>query len=129
MELDFIVRDQEVGGSNPLAPTTPLESATYFTRKSEERLVQGQALDGSNPFVPITLFSLKSLRYAAFSAAPSTSFVRTIRTTSQHPWFSLDVRSIVAGESLMPNTRQLSSQHPFVRRARSVMIGRPVYLW
>ena len=29
MELSFIVRDQEVGGSNPLAPTKFLESATY----------------------------------------------------------------------------------------------------
>jgi hypothetical protein len=34
-----MVRDQEVEGSNPFAPTTLLESATYITRISEERLV------------------------------------------------------------------------------------------
>jgi hypothetical protein len=38
----LVVRDQEDGVSNPLAPTIPLVSATYSTRKSEERLVQGQ---------------------------------------------------------------------------------------
>jgi hypothetical protein len=36
-----LVRDQEVDGSNPFAPTNLLESATYKTRKSIERLVQG----------------------------------------------------------------------------------------
>ena len=39
--LERLVRDQEVGGSNPLAPTNLLESATYKMRKSIERLVQG----------------------------------------------------------------------------------------
>ena len=32
-------------------------SATYFTRKSEERLVHCQALDGSNSFAPIHSFA------------------------------------------------------------------------
>jgi hypothetical protein len=45
----FLVRDQEVDGSNPFAPTTSLESATYFTRKSEERLVPGQEVNVSSP--------------------------------------------------------------------------------
>jgi hypothetical protein len=37
--FEFLVRDQEVGGSNPLAPTTLLESAAYILGKSGERLV------------------------------------------------------------------------------------------
>jgi hypothetical protein len=37
-----------------------------------ERLVRCQALNGSNPFAPITLSPLKSMRYAAFSTATST---------------------------------------------------------
>ena len=36
-----LVRDQEVDGSNPFAPTTLLGSTNYTTRKSEERLVVG----------------------------------------------------------------------------------------
>jgi hypothetical protein len=52
-----MVRDQEVEGSNPFAPTNLLESATYKMRESIERLVQGQDVDGSNPFAPaIVLF-------------------------------------------------------------------------
>src|SRR5437899_357051 len=39
--LARLVRDQEVEGSNPFAPTNLLESATYKMRKSIERLVQG----------------------------------------------------------------------------------------
>jgi hypothetical protein len=53
------LRDQEVDGSNPFAPTTLLESATYFTREFEERLVHGQAVDGSNLFPSITLLPFK----------------------------------------------------------------------
>jgi hypothetical protein len=33
MGFKDLVRDQEVDGSNPFAPTTPLESAIYTTRK------------------------------------------------------------------------------------------------
>ena len=44
----FLVRDQEVGGSNPLAPTNLLESATYKVGKFDARLVQGQDVDTSN---------------------------------------------------------------------------------
>jgi hypothetical protein len=76
-----------------------------------ECLVADQALSGSNPFDPITLLSLKPMRYAAFSTAISTSFLWTIRTTSQHPCFCLGVRTLVEGESLMPIPRQLSSLH------------------
>ena len=32
------------------------ESATYKMRESIERLVQGQEVDGSNPFAPIVYF-------------------------------------------------------------------------
>jgi len=59
MGFKDLVRDQEVEGSNPFAPTNLLESATYFTRKSEERLVHGQAVDGSNLFPSITLLPFK----------------------------------------------------------------------
>ena len=41
-----LVRDQEVDGSNPFAPTNLLESATYKMRKSIERLVRGQDVTG-----------------------------------------------------------------------------------
>ena len=41
-----LVRDQEVDGSNPFAPTNLLESATYKTGKRIERLVQGQDVTG-----------------------------------------------------------------------------------
>ena len=40
MGFRCLVRDQEVDGSNPFAPTTSLESATYKMRKSIERIVQ-----------------------------------------------------------------------------------------
>jgi hypothetical protein len=56
-------------------------------------------------------WTLNSMRCAAFSTAISTSFLWTIRTTSQHPCFCLEVQSLVAGESLMPIPRQLSSRH------------------
>ena len=36
-----LLRDQEVDGSNPFAPTNLLDTATYKMRKSIERLVQG----------------------------------------------------------------------------------------
>ena len=42
----LLIRDQEVDGSNPFAPTTSLESATYKMRKSIERLVQSQDVTG-----------------------------------------------------------------------------------
>jgi hypothetical protein len=38
--FDLPIRDQEVDGSNPFAPTILLESAAYIMRKSEERLVR-----------------------------------------------------------------------------------------
>ena len=44
--FDSLVRDQEVDGANPFAPTNLLESATYKMRKSIERLVQGQDVTG-----------------------------------------------------------------------------------
>jgi len=64
MGFRYLVRDQEVEGSNPFAPTTLLESAPYFTRKSEERLVHGQAVVGSNLFPWITLlpFEISTVR-------------------------------------------------------------------
>jgi hypothetical protein len=40
----FLVRDQEVVGSNPIAPTNLLESSTYKTERSKERLVRSHAL-------------------------------------------------------------------------------------
>jgi len=46
MVFRCLVRDQEVDGSNPFAPTNLVESATYKMRKSIERLVQGQEVDG-----------------------------------------------------------------------------------
>src|SRR5437660_4139852 len=45
----LLIRDQEVDGSNPFAPTNLLESATYKMRKSIERLVQGQEVMKSSP--------------------------------------------------------------------------------
>jgi|GEM_PF-6437737 len=59
MGFKCLVRDQEVEGSNPFAPTTSLESATYKMRKSIERLVHSQAVDGSNLFPSITLLPFK----------------------------------------------------------------------
>src|SRR5258708_14590515 len=56
MGFRCLVRDQEVDGSNPFAPTNLLESATYKMRKSIERLVQGQDVAGSGPFAPTVLF-------------------------------------------------------------------------
>jgi hypothetical protein len=55
----FIVRDQEVEGSNPFAPTNLLESATYKAGKFKGRLVHGQAVDGSNLFSSIALLPFK----------------------------------------------------------------------
>jgi len=49
MELVFIVRDQEVGGSNPLASTNYLKSATYKAENINERLVPGKDVDTPNP--------------------------------------------------------------------------------
>ncbi len=69
MGFKHLVRDQEVDGSNPFAPTNLLESATYKMRKSIERLVQGQEVNGWNRFTPTILSSLKSMRYAAFSTS------------------------------------------------------------
>jgi hypothetical protein len=80
--FEFLVRDQEVGGSNPLAPTTSLESATYSTRKSEERLVPDQDVDASNPSVTTVLSLLRSMHYVAFSTASSSFILRTTRTTA-----------------------------------------------
>jgi hypothetical protein len=57
--FDSPVRDQEVEGSNSFAPTNIYESATYKVRKSIGRLVQGQAVDGSNLFPSITLLPFK----------------------------------------------------------------------
>jgi hypothetical protein len=37
----LLIRDQEVDGSNPFAPTNLLESPTNKMRESIERLVQG----------------------------------------------------------------------------------------
>ena len=45
MGYKCLVRDQEVDGSNPFAPTNLLESATYKTGKHSERLVQGSDVD------------------------------------------------------------------------------------
>ena len=55
----LLVRDQEVEGSNPFAPTNLLESATYKAGKFKGRLVHGQAVDGSNLFPSITLLPFK----------------------------------------------------------------------
>ena len=82
MELVFIVRDQEVGGSNPLAPTNSLESATYSTRKSEERLVQGQDIDASSPLATTILSPLRSIRYAGIRNCEFYFILRTTRTTA-----------------------------------------------
>src|SRR6266436_10314647 len=80
--LARLVRDQEVDGSNPFAPTTLLESATYKMRKSIERLVRSQEVIGPSAFAPSILSPLKSMRYVATSTGTSPSFLRTIRTTS-----------------------------------------------
>src|SRR5436190_6408532 len=71
MGFRCLVRDQEVDGSNPFAPTNLLESATYKMRKSIERLVQGQEVDGSSSFAPTIISPLNSILYAALSTATS----------------------------------------------------------
>ena len=43
--FDLPIRDQEVDGSNPFAPTILLESIVYITPKCEERLVAGQEVE------------------------------------------------------------------------------------
>ena len=57
-------------------------TATYKMRKSIERLVQGQEVNGPGAFAWSILSPLKSTRYAAFSTTTSSLFLRTIRTTS-----------------------------------------------
>ena len=79
--------DQEIAGSNPLAPTNSLESASYSTRKSEERLVPGQDVDGSNPFVPTIVLFFKSMLYTASSTTSSASFYGQ---DGQLRWFCMD---------------------------------------
>ena len=59
MGFRYLVRDQEVDGSNPFAPTNSLDSATYKAGKFKGRLVHGQAVDGSNLFPSITLLPFK----------------------------------------------------------------------
>jgi hypothetical protein len=61
MGFKCLVRDQEVDGSNPFAPTNLLESATYKMLKSIERLGQGQEVDSSNPFAPTIISPLDSI--------------------------------------------------------------------
>jgi hypothetical protein len=100
MGFRYLVRDQEVEGSNPFAPTTLLESATYFIRKSEERLVQGQEVNGPGAFAWSILSPLKSTRYAAFSTTTSSLFLRTIRTTSL----------VLPGFEVQPNVFRLSER-------------------
>src|SRR5882762_164398 len=82
MGFRCLVRDQEVDGSNPFAPTNLLESATYKMRKSIERLVQGQEVNAPGALAWSILSPLKSARYAAFSTTTSSLFLRTMRTTS-----------------------------------------------
>jgi hypothetical protein len=74
MGFKYLVRDQEVDGSNPFAPTNLLESTTYKMRKSIERLVHGQEVGASNRLVTMILSPIRSMRYAAFSTASSISF-------------------------------------------------------
>jgi hypothetical protein len=68
--------------SNPLAPTTSLEPATYRGTMVVERLAQRQDVDASNPLVTTILSPLGSMRYAAFSNASSCFSLRTARTTA-----------------------------------------------
>jgi hypothetical protein len=53
MELDFIIRDQEVEGSNPFAPTTPFKINKLVlsnpTENANERLVQNHLLAFLSP--------------------------------------------------------------------------------
>jgi hypothetical protein len=57
--------------SNPLAPTTSLEPATYRCTMVVERLVQRRDVDASNPLVTTILSPLGSMRYAALRALVS----------------------------------------------------------
>jgi hypothetical protein len=45
--LERLVRDQEVGGSNPLAPTTFENQRLTAPEEVKERLGQNQEVDGS----------------------------------------------------------------------------------
>src|SRR6266481_2829366 len=60
MGFKCLVRDQEVEGSNPFAPTTSLESATYKMRKSIERLVAGLRCRWLKSILPQPLFVLSN---------------------------------------------------------------------
>src|SRR5260370_30436238 len=73
MGFRFMVRDQEVEGSNRFAPTTLLKSATYKTEESNERLVQCDDVNGSTSFTINHLFSFRSTSYVAFSTTSRSS--------------------------------------------------------
>ena len=63
MGFRCLVRDQEVDGSNPFAPTNSfkLEPVIYReTLRAADRLVSGQEVHGSNRIAPTTLFPVLS---------------------------------------------------------------------
>jgi hypothetical protein len=57
MELVFIVRDQEVGGSNPLAPTTHRISYLHHGKNLKSAWSMGKKVSGSNPLAPTVPFN------------------------------------------------------------------------
>ncbi len=61
MGFKCLVRDQEVDGSNPFAPTISFRTNNLQTDLlAADRLVSGQEVGGSNPNAPTTLFPVIS---------------------------------------------------------------------
>jgi hypothetical protein len=129
-----MVRDQEVGGSNPLASTNYLESGTYKTENINERLVPGQDVDASNASVTTILSLLRSMHYVAFSTASSSFILRTTRTTAvvlfaiiEFLVDRLTLSEARVGSEIHRKSLTLSCPRtPFVDRCAVSLVGRAV---
>src|SRR5437762_11196356 len=112
--LARLVRDQEVDGSNPFAPTNLLGSATYKTGKRIERLVQGQEVDGSSPFAPTIISPLNSILYAALSTATSGRDLGTTGTAEGFFVENVKPSPTLSATSFLYSTSSRSFEYPSV---------------